>query len=126
MRHYSDGSIDRHSVVLVGTQVRYTGYLQESDGISDVTTSNFYHGSGTVSVTVRFRHVPVPCSADFTKLLHVWVRLSKDPTTLVTLVVVRHGTLNYWLNFDIATENLDEFLAAIKYLSPAADIEHHI
>jgi hypothetical protein len=118
---HSSGNIYRASVSMMDTRIQYTGTVEVAGGGSNtpiVKTPN--------TVVVSFRDTPVPRSADLTKLLHVWIASGNNSSYVVTLVVERSGLHNYWLLFNLAPENLDEFLAAIKYLSPAADIVSHL
>jgi hypothetical protein len=126
----SNFGVNPSNVTLDGTIVHYKS-KDEIFGAGGVKiTGNVAAGTGTVSLISLV--VGIQLTADLTQLQQVWVgpegyvcAFQKYPGRQVTLIVTRSGLHQQWLSFGLAPGHLDEFLAAVKYLSPNAVVRGH-
>jgi hypothetical protein len=125
LNNYADGLIDPvmsapSNVSMSGTVISYTGQTVGGRGGSSAP------GVGTVTVTVG--STARQLQADLSKLQEVrvgrpgYVCLSKEwPGPEISLIVIRDGMFHRQrLSVNVAPENVDQFIAAIKYIAPQA------
>jgi hypothetical protein len=115
---------------LDGTIVRYKT-KDEIFGAGHTQVSGTMIG-GVGTVTIASLVVDLQLTADLTQLQQIWVEgegyvcaFKKYPGRQVTLVVTRDGLHQQWLSFGLAPGRFDEFLAAVRYLSPNAEVRGH-
>jgi hypothetical protein len=128
--HDSNYSVDSSQVALDGTIVHYKT-KEEILGAGHAPPSGPAIG-GVRTISIASLVIDIPLEADLTQLQQIWVEsedyvcaFRKYSGRQVTLVVTRSGLHQQWLSFGLAPGNFDEFLAAVKYLSPNATLRGH-
>lgn len=127
----SNFPVNPSNVTLDDTIVHYKS-REEIFGAGHVKGSTGNVVGGTMTVTVPSLIVGIQLTADLTQLQQIWVgpegyvcAFQKYPGRQVWLIVTRSGLHQQWLSFGLAPGHLDEFLAAVKYLSPNAEVRGH-